>query len=427
MNNLKEKYILHVQGYWQKNTSYLEDANGSGSIDETYELELNETVSPFGYNVKIVKRCKNYVELLINDKKVKLKENDRYYIVHKDETSGKNDDFKVDKESLYIELINASFYYSPYLKDYKDVRNKINKDIKKIESILDNKSNYIEVYYYLKDLLDSKKLSFFNKIKVQRIIKNIDIYLNENNRLLDALTKKDILISKDFKYIVHYLYQLVELNNYYNHIPFDKISTLCTNYYVAKGNMQLSKQEKMEYCYLLMSINAKGRLYFENFYIANFLSTYLLDEENFDYKKLVSFNIALGDYYLKMHNRPKARTHYLKASEILKLNNELKEASYIFAKYIKVNNTFPLHLKDKLDIDNIKKEYKEHIDIINEALNDEPNEVLEVEFTPVFIDNYFLVMRYVEKNMDKDEFDNNHIKRNELMKEYYKEEYNIEW
>jgi len=175
MNNLKEKYILHVQGYWQKNTSYLEDANGSGSIDETYELELNETVSPFGYNVKIVKKCKNYVELLINDKKVKLKENDRYYIVHKDETSGKNDDFKVDKESLYIELINASFYYSPYLKDYKDVRNKINKDIKKIESILDNKSNYIEVYYYLKDLLDSKKLSFFNKIKVQRIIKNIDI------------------------------------------------------------------------------------------------------------------------------------------------------------------------------------------------------------------------------------------------------------
>ena len=427
MNNLKEKYILHVQGYWQKNTSYLEDANGSGSIDKTYELELNETVFPFGYNVKIVKICKNYLELLIDNKKVKLKEKERYYIVYKDETSGKNDDFKIDKESLYIELVNGVSYYSPYLENYKDVKNKINKDIKKIEFILDNKSNYIELYYHLKDLLDSKKLSLFNKIRVKKIIKNIEIYLEENNKILDSLTKKEILRSIDFKYISHFLYQLAELNNHYNHIPFDKITRLCTNYYLAKGNMIISKQEKMEYCYLLMSINAKSRLYFENFYIADFLSTYLLDEEDFDYKRIVSFNIALGDYYLKMHNRPKARTHYLKASEILKLNNELKEASNIFAKYIKVNNTFPLHLKDKLDIDNIKKEYKEYIDIINEALNDESNEVLEVEFTPTFIDNYFLVMRYVEKNMDKEEFDNNYKKRNELMKEYYKEEYNIEW
>ena len=68
MNNLKEKYILHVQGYWQKNTSYLEDANGSGSIDKTYELELNEIISPFGHDVKIVKICKNYLELLIDNK-----------------------------------------------------------------------------------------------------------------------------------------------------------------------------------------------------------------------------------------------------------------------------------------------------------------------------------------------------------------------
>ena len=55
MDNLKDEYILHIEGYWQKNTSYLEEANGSGNINKTYELTEELDVIPFGYVVKVIR------------------------------------------------------------------------------------------------------------------------------------------------------------------------------------------------------------------------------------------------------------------------------------------------------------------------------------------------------------------------------------
>ena len=103
--------VLRVIGYWQKNTSYLEEANGSGSLNKIYHIKENDTFDPWGHVIQVVHINKDSITLLIDSKKIVLEENDRVYIVNKDETSGKNDDFRTDKEYLYVELIDYEKTY----------------------------------------------------------------------------------------------------------------------------------------------------------------------------------------------------------------------------------------------------------------------------------------------------------------------------
>ena len=124
MGKLEKTCKLRVTGYYQKNTSYLEEMNGSGNIDKLYELIEGNSITPFGYEIKIIKVNKYSVELIVNDKKVEVKEGDKICVAYKNETSGRNEDFRIDKEELYIELINVKEHLYPHLIGFIDNRQK---------------------------------------------------------------------------------------------------------------------------------------------------------------------------------------------------------------------------------------------------------------------------------------------------------------
>lgn len=452
---MEEKCILHVVGHWQKNTSYLEEANGSGYIDRTYELVENTTIDPWGHTIKIVKINTDSVELSIDDEKVTLKESDRFYIVYKNETSGKNEDFKVDSEDLFIELLNVRKHYYPHLINFIDNKDKIDKNIEKVAVLIKHKYTYYQIQQHLKMILfrltDKEYLKKVNEDKVDflinernlalpykdiiiELINDIDIYFEENNKLIDIILKNKKLDSEEYKYISHYLCQLAMEQSSYDKIPFDRISRLCSLLYDRKfevlyTKIELTEKEMIEICYFLMKITCKDRFYFENKYIANDLADYLLkiDETMFNYHTLINFNVDIADYYLQLHDRPKAMKYYLNASLIAKRNNDLKEAAYALSKYYKLNNAFPEELKVNVDINQINEEYKEFANIIIQAINYKPLKVCKSEFNPTFIENYFLVMREVEKIIDETKDLHIPFQRWDLIKKIYKEKYDIDW
>lgn len=455
MSEFKNIYKLHVVGHYQKNTSYLEELNGSGSIDRMYELIEGNSINPFGYEIKILKANKNSVDLLVNNKKEELKEGDRIYVAYKNETSGKNEDFRIDNEELYIELIDFKKYRYPHLINFNDNREKIEKNIKRVEILIKHKTSYAEIQNHLKTILyrltseeylkrvneqkvdfliEERNLALPLKDIIEELIQDIDTYFNECNKLLDAVLKRHQLDSEEYKYLAPYLYQLAIEHASYDHIPFEKIGDLCLdvnyrNVEVLRINISLTEKELIEINYLLMKIYSKSKMYFDKFYIANELSNLLLniDENMFNYRTLIIFNTDTGDYYQQIHDRPKAMTHYLIASEIAKRNNDLEEAAYVLSKYYKLNNAFPKKMQVDVDINKIKEEFKELSDIIIKGINHMPLKVCEVEFDPVFIEKFCFVMRDVEDEIER--VGDLHIpyQRWELIKKYYKEKYNIDW
>ena len=452
MKKLKDICKLRVTGYYQKNTSYFEEFNGSGRIDETYELIEKNTITPFGYEIKILKINDYSVNLLVNNEKVELKEGDKICVAYKNRTSGKNEDFIIDKEELYIELINANKYFYPHLIDFVDNREKINQNIKKVEKLIKNKFSYAEIKNHLKTILfrltdeeylnkqnidflmNERKLALPFKDVIEELICDIDIYFKECNKLLDVVLKNHKLDSEEYKYLAPYLYQLAIEHNSYEHIPFEKIGNLCTdisfrNIEVLRINITLTEKEMIEIHYLLMKIYSKSKMYFDKFYIARDLSNLLLniDESMFNYKTLISINIDAGDYYQQIHDRPKAMEHYFIASEIANKNKDKEEAAYALYKYYKLNNAFPEKMKVEVDIDKIKKDFKEFADIIIKGINHKSIKICESEFDPIFINNYCFVMRDVEAEIEKVGDLNIPYQRWELIKRIYKNKYNIEW
>ena len=208
MDKLKDEYILHIEGYWQKNTSYLEEANGSGNINETYELTEELDVIPFGYVVKVIRINNDSVELVVDKNVVTLKENERYYIVNRHYTSGKNEDFKVDNESLYIELVSKNDFLYPHLKTFIDKVEEIDKNIERVKCLLRNKYAYSEIQHHLQSVLfrinnedfikrykdvdwiiKERELALPHKDIINSLINDIDVYFKENENLLDSILK----------------------------------------------------------------------------------------------------------------------------------------------------------------------------------------------------------------------------------------------
>ena len=84
-------------------------------------------------------------------------------------------------------------------------------------------------------------------------------------------------------------------------------------------------------------------------------------------------------------------------------------------------------MKVEVDIDKIKKDFKEFADIIIKGINHKSIKICESEFDPIFIDNYCLVMRDVDAEIEKVGDLNIPYQRWELIKRIYKDKYNIEW
>ena len=80
-----------------------------------------------------------------------------------------------------------------------------------------------------------------------------------------------------------------------------------------------------------------------------------------------------------------------------------------------------------MNLDKLKKEYNGFFDIILQGINSKPLKVSESEFDPVFINNYFLVMREVEKQIDIEGDLHVPYQRWNLIKDIYKKKYNIDW
>ncbi len=64
---------------------------------------------------------------------------------------------------------------------------------------------------------------------------------------------------------------------------------------------------------------------------------------------------------------------------------DLEKAAYARGEYYKINGVFTKELKEKVDIKQIKEDYKDYANIIIAKINYKSLKVDEVEFTPKFI------------------------------------------
>ena len=446
MGDLTKECVLRVYGSWMNNTSYFEEANGGGSIDETYTLKEGMAITPFGHEIKVVGFSEDSVTLWIKGEEVSLREGDTICVVSKDNSRGKNDDFMVDRESLFVSLVNYKAHLFHHLLTFVDKREEIDEKIKKISHLLAGKRTYYQIAYSLRSLLyrieNEEAFGHLEAVEkglpyqsiIVELLSDIEVYFSENNALLKLCSDKKQIRSEEYAYLSHYLFQLAMEDSSHEHIPFDPIHRfICFIDYHRRppfyANYDLTEREMTEFLYLLMKIHAKSNTYFENSNIAWSLVKKLAnaEEETYDFEELMLYHEGLAEYFLQIRNRPEAREHYLRMAEIAKRNGNLKESAYALSSYYRLNNSFPESMKTAWSREQIEKEYGEYASIVLRGIESRPLKVCESEFDPVFIENYFLVMRAVEDEITR--VGDLHIpyQRWELIQKIYFEKYNISW
>lgn len=125
---MKNKYVLNIKGHVENNNSYYEEYNSNYSINSELLLEESNAICKLGYKIKIHKVCDGYIELMINEQEVfELRPNETKYLISKDITTGRNENFKIDKELLYVELKEIDVSKIRHVLDYKDYGQQIDK------------------------------------------------------------------------------------------------------------------------------------------------------------------------------------------------------------------------------------------------------------------------------------------------------------
>ena len=446
---MKNKYVLNIKGHVENNNSYYEEYNSNYLINSELLLEEFNAICKLGYKIKIHKVYDGYIELMINEQEVfELRPNETKYLISKDITTGRNENFKIDKELLYVELKEIDVSKIRHVLDYKDYGQQIDKNINKIKAIISNKEMYFDIYNelkiflfkltdekYVKRIINSHNIDLINEYNnlkkykdiIKETIDNIDNFKKENIKVIDGIIKNQIITERDYQVIINYLYQLSDSNYSYDHIPFDRLEEFLD--VVCGYNKIESDNDYTLLHYYLTKIVTHHRYYFKHAYLAHRVSFNIRYEnlKGFSNQELYDMMITAGDFLLMQYNRKDAMECYLVASEIALKENHLKKSAYALQKYYKINSQFPENLKEKVDVEKIKEVYKEYAEIVLLGVNYKGLKVDEIEFTDVFVNGYKYVMIAVEEEIDI--VGDLHIpyQRWNLMEKYYLEKYNIVW
>ena len=446
---LKDKYFLSIKGHIENNTEYYEENNKNYSIDCELILQKSIKTIKIGHKIEIIEVYDDYVELLIdNEKQITLKPNETKFIVSKNQVSGNNENFKIDKEILYVELSEIDFSKLNHLQNYKDYKVQIDENISKLKYLLSNQKSYFEIQKTLKTLLfkltdsnynnriknlnnieaidEIEKLMPYKEI-IEETINCINLFKIENDKIIKAIIMKKSFDIRDFKLLSDYLYHLAECRSSYDSIPFNILEDFLD--VVLNSNEFESDYDYTLLNYYLTIIVSRHRYYFNHAYIAHRLAFNIkyISLEEFSKHELYNMMMAAGDLLLMQYNRKNAMEYYYEASNIALANNDILNSAYALQKYYRINSQFPDSLKINPDINQINKTYKEHAPIVLSGINYKGLKIDEVEFTDKFVSNYKYVMMSVENEIDIVGDLHTPYQRWNLMQKYYLEMFDIAW
>lgn len=446
---LKDKYFLSIKGHIENNTDYYEENNKNYSINCELILQKSIKTIKIGHKIEIIEVYDDYVELLIdNEKHITLKPNETKFIVSKNQVSGNNENFKIDKEILYVELSEIDFSKLNHLQNYKDYKVQIDENISKLKYLLSNQKSYFEIQKTLKTLLfkltDSNynnRIKSLNNIEaineieklipykeiIEETINCINLFKIENDKIIKAIITKKSFDIRDFKLLSDYLYHLAECRSSYDSIPFNILEDFLD--VVLNSNEFESDYDYTLLNYYLTIIVSRHRYYFNHAYIAHRLAFNIkyISLEEFSKHELYNMMMAAGDLLLMQYKRKDAMECYYEASNIALENNDILNSAYALQKYYRINSQFPDNLKINPDINQINKTYKEHAPIVLSGINYKGLKIDEVEFTDKFVSNYKYVMMSVENEIDIVGDLHTPYQRWNLMQKYYLEMFDIVW
>lgn len=446
---LKDKYFLSIKGHIENNTEYYEENNKNYSINCELILQKSIKTIKIGHKIEIIEVYDDYVELLIdNEKHITLKPNETKFIVSKNQVSGNNENFKIDKEILYVELSEIDFSKLNHLQNYKDYKVQIDENISKLKYLLSNQKSYFEIQKTLKTLLfkltDSNynnRIKNLNNIEaideieklipykeiIEETINCINLFKIENDKIIKAIITKKSFDIRDFKLLSDYLYHLAECRSSYDSIPFNILEDFLD--VVLNSNEFESDYDYTLLNYYLTIIVSRHRYYFNHAYIAHRLAFNIkyISLEEFSKHELYNMMMAAGDLLLMQYKRKDAMECYYEASNIALINNDILNSAYALQKYYRINSQFPDNLKINPDINQINKTYKEHAPIVLSGINYKGLKIDEVEFTDKFVSNYKYVMMSVENEIDIVGDLHTPYQRWNLMQKYYLEMFDIAW
>mgnify|MGYP003291673711 CR=1 FL=1 len=447
--DIKDKYVLHIGGHVENNTSYYEEHNSNYSINTDLILEESKYVREMGYEIKVNKLYDDYVELSIdNERIINLKPEETQYIVSEDNTYGMNENFVIDKKLLFVELKEIDFDKIRHILNYQDYTKRIDENIIKIKSAINLPEIYFEIentlQIYLFRLTDEgylERLKVSKNVKalkererllpylsiIKELISDINCFDAENKKIIDAIIKKGSLDTRDFNVLSCYLYNLAFSNCAQERIPFDMLEEFLD---VVMENTVI--KENYEYTllhYYLVKIASRHRYYFNHAYLAyrvSFNVKYDMVEEATK-QELYEMAMTAGDFLLMLYKREDAMECYYNASRIALEDNDLLNSAYAMEKYYRINSQFPESKRKYVDIEKIKKDYKKFAKIVISGVNYKGLKIDEVEFTDLFINNFPKVMALVEEEISLVGDLYLPYQRWDLMQKYYLEKYDLVW
>lgn len=446
---INEFMVLNGSGYYSDSSN-----GGRSSWNNVVPLEVGQTLIGLSYKVVISEVTEDYVEVEVyevqynnntdefeNIFKYKHKITDRFevYIDKYNHTSGSYDDF-VSYSGEFTIRLQESFT----LKMNKLIET-IDENIKSIKPLLNDEDTYYKVLKRLNILkfrasderygekiilennekaINEKKLILENIEMINRIADDITSYEKEFSYFIEERSCYGVN-QQDYKLLFEYLKTLA--NDYSREIELDpnKLRRILNDLTRCSW---FSVMDRACLSYVVLLIYGRTRYYFRGKSVAINLEA-LLEKDNctkIPNEYTYEFYYELGKFFNRVCDRKRAMDLYNKAAMVIK-SIDLEKAAYAMGEYYKINGVFPEELKEKVDIKQIEKEYKEYANIIIAKINYKSLKVDEVEFTPKFIKFFESFSEEVEIRLEREGDIHLVYQRWAIMQEILRERYRIEW
>ena len=328
----------------------------------------------------------------------------------------------------------------PHLDAYRDMIPEIDRAIETLDDLIDSQDTYFVMLRELKTILfrltnerflerikkenDEKFLQEVEKATphketIEKLIEDINLFDEENKKLLAAIIQTGKMDSEEFDVLYPYLYTLAVDTTAHDRIPPELVGFFGEN--TREKCSALSVDEYAIFCYLLIRIKAKGRYSFAHPHLADELVALVEASREMPPKSRVGFYLEAAEYYKNVARRADARTCYEKAATVAKENSDLEASAYAMQKYYRLNQTFPKSMQVKPDEKAIEAEYGKFASIVLKGVRERSLKVDPVEFTEGFPEAFQKVRWKVEAQIDKEGDFRTGYQRWYLMEEYFSE------
>ncbi len=448
---------LNVYGKYSSYDSYKYPPNSSSYWEKEIPLVVGESVEGSGFKIEIIEVTDNDITIRVYKSEYNEESKDYEYIFKYDYqitnmnnvyieqysyTSGSpmNDDISSTSSEVAVRLIESDIL------KITDQSEKIDKNLKKIQPLINNEKNYFEILRKLEnskfkatdETYGNRIIAFKNEKAIEeknqiiqeldiinKIIADIELYNQYNIDFIKKAYSKGVNKQEYEKILFPYMNMIANDDSYSDELYPDELRTILSRTIATNC---LSTLDYACFGYLIINIYAKSRYYFR----ANSVAIKLIDlieKDNFNKiprEFAYEFYYEVAKFFYRVCNRKKAMECYQKASNCIKDKN-IQKAAYAMAKYYEINSTFPENLKESTNIDKIKDEFGEYADDIISKTNYNFIKIDEVEFTSKFVDNYINVLEEVEKEIDK--VGDLHLvyQRWNLIQDILKNKYKIDW